>query len=162
MLKPRVTGAGALVAAFALTACSTSAHNASTLSAPCARSEADVRQDALFVAPLSGVTTSRDLAAAAKLMGAMGQVITAAMQARSQHGPSATFFESELRGGSAPPLPPLLSGDVRRLTADMFATWAAVAAYGNSRASPGSIGDAAQRAMRDIQTIRAACAAAPR
>ncbi len=161
MLKPRVTGAGALVAAFALTACSTSAHNASTLSAPCARAEADVRQDALFVAPLSGVTTSRDLAAAAKLMGAMGQVITAAMQARSQHGPWTTF-ESELRGGSAPPLPPPLSGDVRRLTADMFATWAAVAAYGNSRASPGSIGDAAQRAMRDIQTIRAACAAAPR
>lgn len=161
MHKLRLAGAGALVAAVALTACSTSAHNASTLSASCARAETDVRQDALMVAPLSGVTTSQGLAAAAARMGAMGQVITVAIRARSQHG-AAAISVSEVRGGQSAPLPPPLSGDVRRVTADVSAFWAAVTAYGNSTASPTSIGDAAQQTMRDIQKIRAACAAARR
>jgi hypothetical protein len=91
----------------------------------------------------------------------MGRVITTAVQARSQSG-GAVMAVSELHGGTATPLPPPLSGDVRRVTADVGAVWAAVAGYANSTATARSVGDAAQRTMRDIQAIRAACAVAPR
>lgn len=160
MIKLRSAGAGALVAALALTACTTSAHDG-TVPAPCARADAEVRQDALEVAPLSGVTTSRGLAAAAREMGPMGRMIATVVQARSQHG-GATVIVSELHGGPATPLPPQLSTDVRRVTADVIAVWTAVTGYENSTASARSVGDAAQRTMRDFRAIRAACAAARR
>jgi hypothetical protein len=159
VIKLLPAGTGALAAALMLTACTGSAHHAGRPSAAqCARAEADVRDTALLVAPVSGVTTSRGLAAAARKMGATGQVIMLATRARSSSGTVSFLSSGVMRAtGTAPPLPPPLSREMRRVDADTNAFWAAVAAYSRSRAGPQAVGDAAQKAVRDIQAIRATC-----
>lgn len=149
MIKPLRAGTGALVTALMLTACTTSAHHESRPSvASCARAESAVREVALETAPFSGVTTSRGLAAAGRKLNALGRVIMAARKGLSR---SVSYLIN------APPLPPSLAREMRRVQADENAFSAAFAAYYRSRAGPQAIGNAAEKVMRDTQAIRATC-----
>jgi hypothetical protein len=147
-----------LAVALKLTACSTSGREVPHLSAiQCARAEADVRPDASLVAPLTGVTTSQDLAIAARKMGQVGMMITAAMQARTAPTGTAVSIDG-LVSNTQPKLSPLLSGEVSRVTADMIAFVQTISEYSQSEEGPRAIGEAAQKAMRDIQAVLSTCA----
>lgn len=168
MFKLLPAGMGVLAAGLMLTACTGSALHAGRVSAgrvsaaQCARAEGDIRDTARLVAPLSGVTTSRSLIAAARRMrGPTGRVIRFAIRARSKSGHSSSISLS-FADKSPVLVPPPLSGEVRRVYADEHVFGDALAAYGNSQAGAKAVGDAAQKAMRDIQAVRATCASKPR
>jgi hypothetical protein len=95
-------------------------------------------------------------------MGVAGRVFTIAMKARSESRSSLAWGSSTFKDKSTP-LPPPLARETQRVTgADWNAFWAAVKAYSRARVGPQAIGEAAQKAMRDIQAIRATCARKPR
>jgi hypothetical protein len=155
VIKPVRAGAGALATALMLTACATSArYQGRSSAAPCTRVEEVVREVALETTPFSGVTTSRDLAAAGRKLRALGPLITAARKAEVR-----TFSRlgSAARPVKAPPLPAPLARGMRRLDADANAFSAAFASYDRSRTGRQAIGQAAGKMMRDIQAVRATC-----
>lgn len=162
MIKLLPAAAGALITALMLTACTSPAHHASGPSAAqCARAEEEVRDAALLVGPLSGVTTSRDLAAAIRRMGPAGRVVRGFVS-RSKSGPT-VYFSASGQAVMSTPLPPPLARETQRVVgADWNAFWRAVRAYNRVRAGPQAIGEAAQTTMRDIQAVRATCARKPR
>jgi hypothetical protein len=160
VIKLARSGTGILVTILLVTACSTTAREATRLSViECARAEADARADALQVGPLTGVTTSRDLAAAAKKMGQLGAPITGAIAVRDRPASSALSFGVIREPAKAPALPPPLSDEIGRAIADMNAFFGALLAYAESEAGPGAVGEAATRVMREVQAVRATCAA---
>lgn len=157
MIQPVRAAAGALATALMLTACATSARDEGRSSAaPCTRLEAVVREVALETAPFSGVTTSRDLAAAGRKLLALGPLITAARKDEVRTFPRLGSAAIPVK---APPLPPPLARGMRRLDADANAFSAAFASYEQSRTGPQAIGQAAGKMMRDIQAVRATCRA---
>jgi hypothetical protein len=159
VIKLARSGAGVLVTILLLTACSTPAREAMRLSAiQCARADADVQADALQVGPLTGVTTSAALAAAAKKMGQLGAPITGAIAVRSQPASTAISFSIVREPAKLLALPPPLSAEIGRVTADMNAFFGALSAYAESQSGPGTVGEAAQKVMGDIQAVRATCA----
>lgn len=153
MVKPLSAVAGALAVAVVLTACSAAAHSRSRpWAAPCARAEADVRVLALQAGPYVGVATRHDLIVAWNKRHAQGREYVAAEKAMvratfSGPGASRKFVQ----------FPPLLARQMRQVLADMSAFVAGFGAYGRYPPRPRAISDAAQKAMRDIQAVRATC-----
>lgn len=146
-------GAGVLATGLMLTACATSArYEERSSAAPCTRVEEVVREVALETAPFSGVTTSRDLAAAGRKLHALGPLITAARKAEVRTLPRLGSAATPVKA-----LPPPLARGMRRLDADASAFSAAFASYDRSRTGTQAIGQAAGKMMRDIQAVRATC-----
>jgi hypothetical protein len=130
--------------ALVLTGCSASGRPANRPSArQCAQAEAAMRQAALMVSPFTGVTTSRDLSGAERAL--------ANVSLGMATGATSVSYLTPI------PKTPPLSRELRLFMADDLAFWAALAAASHSPARPQAVGAAAQKAMRDIRTIRATC-----
>jgi hypothetical protein len=152
MLKLVSAGASVLIAALVLSACSTSAHSESrSWAAGCARAEADVRVATLEAGPFTGVMTPQDMIVAEKRWEALGPEKLAADKALRR-----IAFTGPGKSLKAVPFPPPLARQMRRIDADLNAFGAARLGYQPHR-SPQPIGDAAQKLMRDIRVVQAAC-----
>jgi hypothetical protein len=153
MIKPLSAVTGALVPALLLTACSAAAQGKShTWAAGCARAEADVRGAELQIGSYVGVTTPHDVIAANKKLLALGPEITAAREAMER-----TTFSGPRTSIKVVPFPPPLALKMRQIFADMSAFETASSEYYQHYARPRAIGDAAQKLMRDIPAVQAAC-----
>jgi hypothetical protein len=117
-----------------------------------------VRGDASLVAPLSGVTTSAELATAATKMGQLGAMITAAIQVRTQSAGSGAVAFSGLVSKTPTGLSPLLSAEVGRVTADMTTFVQTLSDYSQSEVGPQAIGQAARQAVLAIHAVQSTCA----
>jgi hypothetical protein len=93
----------------------------------------------------SAVTNSRQLAEAERKLGSRALAVADAANAQSYAVPIRTL--------------PQLSRELRQLEKDYLAFWSAWVAARNSAAGPRPVGSAAARAMRNIQAVRATCAA---
>jgi len=152
MFKPFGVVAGALIAALVLTACSAATHRESRpWAAGCARAEADVRVAALEAGPFVGVTTPQDMIVAEKKWAALGPEEVAAYKALRR-----ADFTGPPTSLKAVPFPAPLARQMRQIDADLAAFGAARVEY-RPHKSPQAIGGTAQKLMRDIGAVKAAC-----
>jgi hypothetical protein len=152
MFKPFGVVAGALIAALVLTACSAAMHGESRpWAAGCARAEADVRVAALEVGSFVGVTTPQGMIVAEKKWAALGPEEVAAYKAVRR-----TSFAGPVTSLVAVPFPAPLARQMHQIDADLASFGAARIEY-RPHKSPRAIGGTAQRLMRDIRAVQAAC-----
>ena len=152
MFKPLVVVAGAPIAALVLTACSAATHSESRpWAAGCARAEADARIVALEAGPFVGVTTPQGMIVAEKRWAALGPEEVAAYKALRR-----ADFTGPPTSLKAVPFPAPLARQMRQIDADLAAFGAARVEY-RPHKSPQAIGGTAQKLMRDIGAVKAAC-----
>lgn len=129
--------AATVATALVLAACGASVHHASRPPAgQCAQVETAIRQIALVTSHFTGVTSSRDLAAAFKQLARDG-VLTG----------SAQSYLVMVKN-------PTLSQKLRLVETDYQAFWAATR---HLKPRPQAVAAAAQKTTRDIRAIRATC-----